>query len=79
MSSSGGQAVTGYDLSSYALVLAVWGICWMLFGSGLVYLLVRYFAREDAEAEVPPTMSAPTSLPAHAAMVERELVAAGHT
>jgi hypothetical protein len=80
MSSSGGQAVTGYDLSSYGMVLAVWGIIWILFGSGLVYLLVRYFAGEDAEAGAEgPNMSESTSAPARPATVERELVAAEHT
>jgi hypothetical protein len=54
-------------------------IRWILFGSGLVYLLVRYFAREEAEAEAEaPAVSELTSMAlARGAPVERELVAAG--
>jgi hypothetical protein len=78
--SSGGHAVTGYDLTNYGLVLAIWGITWILFGSGLVYLLVRYFAREDAAggAETPNTPELTTAPAMAPVKVERELVAAGH-
>ena len=70
--------MTGYSFAGYEAVLIIWGIVWILFGSGLVYLLVRYFAREDAEAEdQTPAIAEPTSEPARGVTVERELVAAG--
>ena len=71
--------MTGFSFAGYESVLIVWGIVRILFGSDLVYLLVRYFVREDAEAETKaPIRSEATSEPAHGAPVERELVAAGH-
>jgi hypothetical protein len=51
--------MTGYDLFGYGLVLVVWGISWMLLGSGLVYLLARYFARDEADAEAAEQSAAP--------------------
>jgi hypothetical protein len=50
----------GYDLAGYGLVLIAWGVSWMLLGSGLVYLLARYFGRDEADAEVAERLAAPT-------------------
>jgi hypothetical protein len=71
--------VTGYALSDYGLILIIWGISFLLFGTGLVYLLARYLAREEADveaaearAEAPPASAHPA-----AAESEQELVAPG--
>jgi hypothetical protein len=70
--------VTGYSFAGYEAVLIIWGIVWILFGSGLVYLLVRYFAREDAEAgDQAPAIAEPTTAPARTVTPERELIAVG--
>jgi hypothetical protein len=71
--------VTGYAISDYGLILIIWGISFLLFGTGLVYLLARYFRREEADveaaearAEVPPASAHPAT-----ADRERELTGTG--
>jgi hypothetical protein len=65
----------GYSLTDYGLVLVIWGVVWMFFGSGLVYLLARYFASEDksSAAEV-----APKATPTETTARSRELVGIGY-
>jgi hypothetical protein len=67
--------VTGYSFSGYELVLIIWGIVWMIFGSGLVYLLHRYFAHESATVHDEPVVLAH---PENATSETRELIGVGY-
>jgi hypothetical protein len=38
-------------MSGYEQILIIWGIGWMLFGTGLMYLVVRVMAADSRQVE----------------------------
>ncbi len=38
-------------MSGYEQILIIWGIGWMLFGTGLMYLVVRVMASDNQQVE----------------------------
>ena len=38
-------------MDGYEQVLIIWGVCWMLFGTGLMYLLHRLMSAENEQVE----------------------------
>lgn len=43
--------MSGFVLSGYELVLVVWGVCWMLLGTGMMYLIHRVMAADERQVE----------------------------